>query len=101
MWEIDRDYINDGDDKRVGFTGETVNVGLGPIMPEIITLPHGPVARFRMRDDDGEVYYGGWLHNDDDCLNQQAALDFGMCDAGCTIIEIKVGNGKWKQEMRA
>lgn len=101
MWEIDRDYINAdyGSESREGFKGETINVGLGPILPEIIELPTtNEKTRFRMKDDDGEVYYGGWLHNDDEGLNQQAALEFGMHDAGCTTIEVKIGN-EWKQEI--
>jgi len=69
MWKIDRDYITEeGEPTRVGTTGETINVGIGPIWPEIIDLPVTlGQTRFRMKDDDGEVYYGGWLHNDDEC----------------------------------
>lgn len=101
MWEIDRDYIKDkGTTGRVGTTGETINVGFGPIAPNIVDLPGGPVVRFRMLDDDDNPYYGGWLHNDNECLNQQAALAYGMNDAGCTIIEIKEPNTKdWKREI--
>lgn len=100
MWEIDRDYITEKDEtNRVGVTGETVNVGAGIVAPEFITLPPGPVTRFRMKDDDGNVYYGGWLHNDDEGLNQQAALEFGRHDAGCTTIEVKDASGLWIQEI--
>lgn len=100
MWEIDRDYITEeGEESRVGVKGESINVGLAPFMPEYQDLPTAPVVRFRMKDDDGIIYYGGWLHSDTDCLNQQAALAYGMNDAGCTTIEIKFGNGKWVQEI--
>lgn len=99
MWEIDRDYINDEYNKRVGMQGYSTNVGLGPILPEWIDLPTAnETTRFRMKDDDGQVCYGGWLHNDDEGLNQSAALDFGMRDAGCTTIEVKVDE-EWKQEI--
>jgi hypothetical protein len=101
MWEIDKDYINteEGDINRVGVTGETANIGFGLIMPEWIDLPrNAPKVRFRMKDDDGQVYYEGWLHNDDECLNQDAALHYGRADAGCTTIEVKLG-GKWVQEI--
>lgn len=104
MWEIDRDYINGkGDDfvpSRVGTTGESVNIGVSPIAPDYIELPPGDVVRFRMKDDDGNVYYGGWLHNDPEGLNQQAALAYGMHDAGCTTIEVKdQGSRLWRQEI--
>lgn len=100
MWEIDKDWITNGEyTTRVGVSGEGINVGLGPIMPEIIELPTTEEkTSFRMKDDDGQVYYGGWLHNDDEGLNQQAALDFGMHDAGCTTIEVNI-DGKWIQEI--
>jgi hypothetical protein len=102
MWKIDKDYINTdpGDENsRMGVQGETVNVGFGAIMPEWIDLPNdAPVVRFHMKDDDGQVYYGGWLHNDSEALNQDAALSFGKHDAGCTTIEVKI-DGKWVQEI--
>lgn len=104
MWQIDRDYISVGENQsedettRVGTSGESLNVG-HPIAPEIIDLPTTTEkTRFRMKDDDGNVYYGGWLHNDELGLNQQAALAFGMGDAGCTTIEIKLNN-EWRQEI--
>jgi hypothetical protein len=57
-----------------------------------------PRIKFRTKDDDGEVYYEGWLHDDDDCANQEAALSYAMTDAGCTTIEV-LRNGKWVQEI--
>lgn len=86
-WEIDRDYINaktDGDFYRVGTKG------------------HGPrtedKVRFRLLDDDREVYYGGWLHDDGKAENQMRVLEFGTIDAGATIIEVK-RNGEWVIEI--
>lgn len=101
MWEIDRDYLSEeGEEKRVGVKGDTINIGMHPILPEYLNLPGGPIVRFRLKDDDGEVYYGGWLHNDGEGLNQQAALAYGKTDAGCTTIEIKSGNDRnWRQEI--
>lgn len=55
-------------------------------------------VRFRCKDDDGEVYYGGWLLNDHDGLVQYAVLEWAQRDAGCTTIEVKI-NGKWVQEI--
>lgn len=96
MWKIDKDYINENN-SRSGVSGESVNIGL-PYNPEFVDLPEGPAVRFRMKDDDGNIYFGGWLNNDKEGLNQQAALAYGMHDAGCTTIEIKVGE-KWIQEI--
>jgi hypothetical protein len=55
-------------------------------------------TRFRCKDDDGIVYFGGWLLNDDWCAVQQTVLSWGMYDSGCTTIEVHVGD-EWKQEI--
>lgn len=87
--KIDRDYIAvEGISSRVGCTWEASaddsrdDWAANPIA-------EGDKVRFRLLDDDGEVYYGGWLLNDDDCLNQQVALAWAMRDAGCTEVQIK------------
>lgn len=62
-------------------------------------LKAGEGTRFRMLDDDGEIYYyGRWLE-DDECTNDYCGepefspLDnFGAPNAGCT--EIQYDNGK-------
>jgi hypothetical protein len=98
MWKIDRDYIAEGDEpSRVGTTGDLWGDGVfDPIQP----LPADPLPliRFRLLDDDGEVYYGGVLHDDDECLNQAEASRFGTDDAGAIWIEVK-RDGKWVQEI--
>jgi hypothetical protein len=86
-WKIDRDYINKGYESRVGSVGA-----------EQYTTPEGEKIRFRMKDDDGNVYYGGWLNDDDECINQESALSYGAYDAGCTIIEVN-RNGEWVVEI--
>jgi hypothetical protein len=57
-----------------------------------------PLVRFRLDDDDGELYYSGLLVDDDDAMSQDAALSFGMNDAGCTTIKV-CRDGKWVQEI--
>jgi hypothetical protein len=102
MWKITKDHINTDEFNisRKYIAGYTSNVGLGPIAPEVIDLPNKePLIPFRLKDDDGEVYYEGELNDDSgECLNQQAALEYGMRDAGCTTIEVKRGR-KWVQEI--
>lgn len=108
-WHIDRDYLAEGgSESRVGHEEEheriplVLAVALGVESGELPSrdaqgngLPH---VRFRLLDDDGEVYYGGWLHDDDECENQLAVLRYGESDAGCTTVEVKRGD-KWVQEV--
>lgn len=94
MWKITKDHIKDKDEEgREGVTGE-IWWDLGGSFD----LPKGPKHRFKMYDDDGILYYEGWLHDDDEGLNQLAALNYGMGDAGCTTIKVFV-NGEWVQEI--
>ena len=55
-------------------------------------------TRFRLLDDDREVYYGGWLLNDDQCLVQMMVSAWGTYDAGAIHIEIKK-DGEWVMEI--
>ena len=55
-------------------------------------------TRFRLKDDDGIVYFSGWLLNDDYCAVQQTVLSWAEWYAGCTTIEVRE-NGEWKQEI--
>jgi hypothetical protein len=85
--KIDRDYISEGDEtKRTGSTWSTK------------AKLEGEKVRFRMKDDDGNVYYGGWLINDPHGIVQYDMLRWGENDAGCTTIEVKIGD-KWVQEI--
>lgn len=86
---IDRDYLADGmEPSCVGVCSR----GWSDTVDAAATL------RFRLKDDDGEIYYGGRLVDDDECMSQDAALSFGMNDAGCTTIEVK-RNDEWIQEI--
>lgn len=77
MWVITKDFINShplegGDRRRIG-TGSK-NYKLGAKLP----------FKFRMLDDDGEVYYEGRSSSDSsfDPLD-----DFGTPNDGCTTIQ--------------
>jgi len=47
-------------------------------------------ARFSMYDDDGECYYEGMIYGDYDGF--EPLHDFGMPNAGCTMIKL---DGEW------
>lgn len=110
MWKIERDYLaEEGDESRVGYHEEHSRIPASMVaignqsqpLPNMDSVVEGqmlPLIRFRLKDDDGEVYYEGILHDDDDCENQEAALAFGANDAGACIIEV-ARHGKWVQEI--
>lgn len=52
-----------------------------------------PKTTFKLYDDDGELYYEGWLLNDDECLVQQFVLAWAEADSGCTVIKVKAHHG--------
>jgi hypothetical protein len=80
-WVIDRDYLwREGDDlpKRVG-------VGQGDLT--------GETYRFRLRDEDGEIHYGGRCDaaaaDDDEAEGGlYQAYRWGMADTGATELEL-------------
>lgn len=91
-WVIDRDHL-DGDAK--GTTGPST----AP-QPLLDALTKGEGVRFRMYDDDGELYYTGRivaLHDDGtrqtakDCGDEffGPLTDFGGPGAGCTYIQYR------------
>ncbi|CVK21561.1 hypothetical protein [Sporomusa sphaeroides] len=84
MWKITKDKIFDtsmGERSAVGFSSQDYD---GRALP----------YRFRMLDDDGEIYYYGLSSSD----SSFAPLDsFGMPNAGCTMIEYyNVKTKKWE-----
>lgn len=100
--KIDKDYLADRDEQstsRVGieWTKEQIESNF---LPDTKLVIHPDTkTRFRMKDDDGEVYYGGWLINDDECMVQRVLLQWGAHDAGCTTIEVKNENDEWEAEI--
>lgn len=88
-WKIDRDYINGGD-------GDSTpsRVGIHSPGPEL----EGPTFRFRILDDDGEVYYGGVAdadaaENDEAPSGLYSALKWAEHDAGATDIQVRPSDG--------
>lgn len=105
-WAIDRDHIDVG---RVG-TGqrdaEQVRDDAARIIGRRVTIEDNLSAacvedpvRFRVLDDDGEVYYGGaisrsWLDGDEELAF--APLIFATADAGATDMQYRDKNGEWR-----
>lgn len=102
--EIDRDYITKELEMptRVGKKFDMLDSFTATLLPH---LP--PKVRWRCKDDDGEIYYGGWLLNDSGGEVQIEVLRYCMHDAGCTTIEVKyqptetdpVPEARWIQEI--
>lgn len=90
MWVIQHDHL------ARDFAGLDSRVGKYDNEP---SLPNeGEEVAFLLFDDDGELYYSGWLNDDPDCANQSAALKWAAADAGCTTIKV-LRDGKWVQEI--
>lgn len=84
MWTITNDLVDDG--KQVGTSSCNFDEAQAAL------LKH----RFRLLDDDGEIYYEG---RSDDCDSERAFApldDFGQGYAGCTEIHYFDGQS-WKQ----
>lgn len=96
-WHIERDYINGGPgDPTPSRVGRTIH--LNPIACDDDKVNAAPVVRFRILDDDDVVYYGGWLNDDDECLNQISVGEWAMRDAGATVVQVK-RKGVWTTEV--
>ena len=92
-WTITRDYFADPDAKRgtnsnaVGMTGPH---GIPTALNDKKIAEHPDAKPFRMLDDDGNLYYEGFLIGE-----EFAPLDdFGEPNAGCTRIQV-LENGAW------
>ena len=87
-WIITKDKVSEGADEGVA----------GPRGLEdkvFLRLKAGEGLKWRMRDDDGEVYYEGRYIGDTSEDLFAPLDDFGMPNAGCTDIEY-FENGKWE-----
>ena len=96
---IDKDYINKSpEDTEFNRCGMKWTLDESDINHAHIV--NAPRVRFRCKDDDGEVYFGGWLLNDEGCELQYEILKWAGRDAGCTTIEVKDSStNKWRQDI--
>lgn len=98
---ITRDYISEGSAKATGTIGPR-----NASDRDEARLRRGEGTKFRMLDDDGNVYYHGRRLDGSDCEAEYeeyngepefSPLDcFGRPNAGCTDIQEKDENGKWR-----
>ena len=87
MWVITQDKIDNGRNVGRGSSDLPPNPQCGK--------SHQLKYRFRLKDDDGEVYYIGYS---DDCESEAGFApldDFAEGYAGCTTIEYYI-DGKWE-----
>lgn len=92
-WVITKDHIKDPDhDRDVAGTHGPRDTSL--TAEEIRNHPEG--IAFKMKDDDGELYYEGIYVGPDDESLFGPLDDFGMPNAGCTEIYYRDEAGKWE-----
>src|SRR5271165_6446811 len=88
-WVITKDHIAD-----LSHIAPSNSNAVGLMGPRDLTasqahiIEHG--LRFRMHDDDGILYYEGYVLGD----TRAPLYDFGMPNAGCTYIAVNI-NGNW------
>lgn len=91
-WIITKDFINQG--KEVGIIGPS-----GVSDAVTAQLIRGEGSKFRLYDDDCNLYYEGIQitgnNSDEGCF---APLDdFGTPNAGCTYMKVENAEGKWEE----
>ena len=98
-WTITKDYIADPAARKPSNQNAVGMVGPSHAKltaEEILGHPDGQV--FRMKDDDGELYYEGVMvitPEDGDEAEFRPLWDFGMPNAGATTIEYRQSDGTW------
>jgi hypothetical protein len=99
-WIITKDYIADPTAPK-GTNANAVGI-VGPRSAKLTAeqiLNHPQGKRFRMRDDDGELYYEGIMvvtPEDGDEAELRPLDDFGTPNAGATSIEYRQPDGSWQ-----
>lgn len=99
-WIIDKDHLADGGELRRDDAGKRGGNDPGGVLAGRLAAGEG--EKFRMFDDDGELYYSGRLLAIDDLgAPEPGGLepldDFGLPNAGCTSIHYQQADGTWKE----
>ena len=74
------------------------NFGDDSGIPSEDTLDVLPVTRFKLYDDDGILYFSGWLKDDEDSMVQMFVGAWAAADSGCTTLKVE-RNGEWVQDI--
>lgn len=96
-WAISNDHLADNDacpGTNANAYGVSGPRGNDLTAKEIFENPEA--EKFRMLDDDGELYYEGFMLHGEESTGFEPLEDFGMPNAGCTEIRYKDKDGNWK-----
>lgn len=103
--KITKDHLADedttanvGSAEGLSFTKEEIVANLWGIENEREMKWAKESVEFRLLDDDGELYFEGWIIDDEEALTQQVLLKWAEKDSGCTQLLIKRGKS-WYQEI--
>src|SRR4051794_3184771 len=99
--QIDKDHLWEPGDSTPSRVGMRWTIKASELLE---MFPNSPVeglskTRFRVLDDDGIVYYGGWLYNDPDCAIQSQVSLWATHDSGAPRIQVKDLDKKWVYEI--
>jgi hypothetical protein len=94
--------LKEAKEEKGGYAVITIDHLDGNYKGKVLKLPESKELirkRFKLYDDDGELYYSGYFYDDPACENQDALLSWGMYDSGCTLIKVAVGRGPFEVEI--
>lgn len=92
-WVITKDNLTK-EDQKVGIDLPSDKGISGPRNSTYTEAECRKGAKFRMLDDDGEIYYYGYIVGD--YSGFEPLDDFGTPNAGCTEIQYKDAQGEWE-----
>lgn len=100
-WVVDKDHLADEGEEPGTLAGNAATItGPGGAPAGLLAkLAAGEGRRFRLYDDDGELYYDGRIISIEGAGSEDdfgPLDDFGMGNAGCTSIQYKNDQGKWE-----
>jgi len=85
--------------KRLGFvmTKNTKHVSDSGIdETRQVTVPRQFGQKFRLLDDDDQVYFYGYMYNGEQDFDEFTPLDYYGASYGCTDLQYQDKDGKWK-----
>ena len=94
FWTVTTDHI--ADPERTAPSNSNAHGMTGPrnvTMSSEEIQKHPDAQQFRIYDDDGELYYTGFMVEDDSAEGEDPLTDFGEPNAGATRLDVKEGRG--------